>query len=60
MKKAEIKQGIYKVITVAVKFHGHAFGKSLARSLVHAMSELIKIGTVHRRPNTDNAESYVF
>ncbi|KAJ9103245.1 hypothetical protein QFC21_002668 [Naganishia friedmannii] len=26
MKKAEIKQGIYKVITVAVKFHGHAFG----------------------------------
>ncbi|KAJ9119100.1 hypothetical protein QFC22_003591 [Naganishia vaughanmartiniae] len=26
MKKAEIKQGIYKIITVAVKFHGHAFG----------------------------------
>jgi hypothetical protein len=26
MKKSEIKQGVYKVITVAVKFHGHAFG----------------------------------
>jgi hypothetical protein len=28
MKKSEIKQGVYRVITVAVKFHGHAFGTS--------------------------------
>lgn len=27
MKKSEIKQGVFKVITVAVKFHGHAFGE---------------------------------
>ncbi|KAJ9105989.1 hypothetical protein QFC19_003324 [Naganishia cerealis] len=51
MKKAEVKQGIYKVITVAVKFHGHAFGAQTQimqnltyfEHLAEPMAELLNI-----------------
>lgn len=32
LKSQEIKTGIYRVISVAVKSHGHAFGKCAVES----------------------------
>ncbi|GHJ88861.1 hypothetical protein NliqN6_5263 [Naganishia liquefaciens] len=51
MKKSDIKQGVYKVVTVAVKFHGHAFGAQTQimqnltyfEHLAEPMAELLNI-----------------
>lgn len=57
MKKSEIKQGVYKVITMAVKFHGHAFGSSIHGEQLNTQ---VDKGSAHRRTDADHAELDVF
>lgn len=57
MKKSEIKQGVFKVITVAVKFHGHAFGERCNIGDRRPIADDCTV--VDRRSDPDHAESYI-
>lgn len=56
MKKSEIKQGVFKVITVAVKFHGHAFGE---HPCICHLGPIADHNVLDRRSNSNHAESHL-